>query len=510
MNARRSGLAVMLTTALVLASCGGRDDTATDDGGTGSDEAATTEATTEDAATEEASAADGGGDGEEVADDSGDDSATATEEATEAPSTDPCEGVTLEATDTGVTADTITVVTMADVESPLAPGLFKGAWDGAQAWADHINAAGGLGCRQIELIQWDAMLNGNETINGFLKGCESALAMVGTTVLFSSNVEDQQTCPDAAGNPIGIPDFAYLVTEPPHQCSANSFTLQRPGASCPYESGVRDFNVAIGAAKYLSENTNGGDARGIFLVPADLPSTIASSMPVIRGIEAAGVVNDGEFGVSGRQTQPEYAPIVQALQAAGSNFVYNGSDDQAMLKLRLEAEAQGVDPTTVTWMCSLSCYTPEFLDQGGESVEGTYVWMPFLPFTEADANPELSDFMAAIGQDFPASWGAGAWASGVLFEQVINDVVAESGPNGLTRQAVLDKARTITEFSANGMWGDTDFSTTLTQSNCFVVLQVQGGEFVRVFPEASGERQCDPTNLTSLSIDPAAEFAANN
>jgi ABC-type branched-subunit amino acid transport system substrate-binding protein len=496
------GIAVLLLAALFAASCGGRDDeTATDDAtdeATGAADGEATEVVTE-APTEDATE---------------DTDGTATGEATAAPTeetpADPCEGVTLEATDTGVTADTITVVAMADVESPLAPGLFKGAWDGVQAWADKLNSEGGLACRQIEVIQWDSMLNGNETINGFLKACESALAMVGTTVLFSSNTEDQQTCPDAAGNPVGVADFAYIVTEPAHQCSPNSLNLQRPGASCPYESGVRDYNVAIGAAKWLAENTNDGNTHGIFLIPSDLPSTIAASMPVVRGIEAAGVVNDGEFGVSGRLTQPEFAPFLQAMQAAGSNFAYNGSSDQAMLKLRLEAEAQGIDASTITWMCSLSCYTPQFLEQGGEAVEGTYVWTIFLPFNETDANPELADFMSAIGDPFPASWAAGAWATGVLFEEVINEIVAESGPNGITRQAVLDRARGVTGFNANGMWGDTDFTTTLTQTDCFVIMQIQNGEFVRIFPEEPGTRSCDPANLTALSIDPVEEYSKNN
>ena len=83
-------------------------------------------------------------------------------ESTEAPTTttaDPCAGVTLEATDTGVSADTITVVVMADVGSELAPGLFQGAIDGTKAWAKAVNASGGLGCRQVKVLEWDSKLN---------------------------------------------------------------------------------------------------------------------------------------------------------------------------------------------------------------------------------------------------------------------------------------------------------------------------------------------------------------
>ena len=499
--------AILALLALFAVACGGRDDepaadgnqpVETDDGGDDSsapvddaDDSTGDDNATDDDSTADDSAADESADGEP------------TEEPTEEPAADPCEGAALEATDIGVSEDTITVVVMADVGSPLAPGLFQGSMDGVNAWADHVNANGGLGCRQIEVVEWDAQINNNETVNGFLKACEEAVALVGTTVLFSSNTEDQQTCPDAAGNAIGVPDMAYLVTEPAHQCSPNSFTLQRPGASCPYEEGVRDFAVNIGAASTIAGQLD--EANGLFLIPSDLPSTIASSMPTIRGIEAGGVTSVGEFGVSGRATQADYTPIVQAVSDLGANFVYNGSNDQAMLKLQLEAAAQGLDASEVVWMCSLSCYTPDFIDQGGEAVDGTYVWTLFLPFDETDANQELADFIDAIGTPFPASWAAGAWASGVFFEDVINQIVAENGPNGITRQAILDTARTVTDFNANGMWGDTSFEGTLSQSPCYVILQVQGGEYVRVFPEARGERACDG-ELVELSIDPAAEY----
>src|SRR4051812_19771761 len=57
-----------------------------------------------------------------------------------------CEGQTLEATDVGVSADTITIETLADVGSPLAPGLFQANLDAVRAFAEKVNASGGLAC----------------------------------------------------------------------------------------------------------------------------------------------------------------------------------------------------------------------------------------------------------------------------------------------------------------------------------------------------------------------------
>ena len=83
-----------------------------------------------------------------------DDSSTSTEggstETTSA-ANKACEGVTLEATDTGVTADTITIQVTADTGSPLAPGLFQGNVDALKGFEKYINDNGGIGCRQLKV-----------------------------------------------------------------------------------------------------------------------------------------------------------------------------------------------------------------------------------------------------------------------------------------------------------------------------------------------------------------------
>ncbi|MEQ8841929.1 MAG: ABC transporter substrate-binding protein [Acidimicrobiales bacterium] len=462
-------LSAVLALGMLAAACGSDrdDDTATDAGDT----------TTTAAAPDEG---DGGDEGE------GGDDTTTTEAA---PETDPCEGVTLEATDTGVTEDTIKVIVMADVDSPLAPGLFAGSRDGVLAWADAVNANGGLACRQVEAEFHDSKLDGTQTVAGFLKACDSALALVGTTVLFGLDTADLNSCPNANGDPIGVADIAYITTEVPHQCSANSFHLSRPGATCPYEGGDREYTVATGAQEFLAESL-GVDFNGVFIVPADLPSTVASAVPITEGQAQAGVTWDAIFGASGAATQAEYGQYVAAIRENGSNYVYNGSNDQAMLKMKREAAVQGIDVDSITWLCSLSCYTPAFIEEGGADAEGVYVWMFFLPFEEADTNENLSAFLDGIGTDFPPAWAAGAWMDGLLFEQSVNRIVDRDGPNGVTRQSLLDELAATESFDAGGWVSPADFSTTNAIGNCFVLLQVQNGEYVRVQPTERGELDC--------------------
>ena len=425
--------------------------------------------------------------------------------ATEVPEVDPCEAVDLEATDIGITSDTITVLVMADVGSPLAPGLFQGSIDGVKAWAERLNSEGGLACRQIEVLEHDSAINPTETTNGFLVACEDAFALVGTTALFALDTTDLQSCPDAQGNEIGVPDFAYITTEPPHQCSVVTFATSRPNSECPYAGrGLRAAQSQVGHVQYILENEVSA-LNGVYLVPSDLPSTISSTMPQLRSFQEIGVVIDAEPGVSGFTTQSEYGAFIQVMRDNNSNFAYTGSDDQSMIKWRSEAEAQGLDSDSVVWMCQLACYTPSFLE-AGDLVENTYIWIWFLPFDEADTNQELADFMEAIDNPFPPAWAAGSWADGVLFEQVVNEIVAEGGPNSVTRQAVLDGARNLTSYDVNGWWSPADYTSTENIMPCFMMMQVQDGAFARVHPEERGELDCNPDNVISQTKDWGAEF----
>jgi ABC-type branched-subunit amino acid transport system substrate-binding protein len=429
--------------------------------------------------------------------------------ATTTTAKDLCEGVTLEATEIGVTADTITVTVMADVGSALAPGLFQGSIDAVKGWAEDVNAKGGVGCRQVKVEEADSKIDPSETTNGFLKGCAGSLAMVGTNALFALDVKDLETCPDKAGAATGIPDLPGLSVAPAQACSKVSYVVQVGGGSCPYSGqGPRDYDAGTGiyAFKWVVDNVIKAPPHGVGLMAPDIPSTKESSYASFtQAVQATNATVDGVFGVSGRDDQSTYAPYVLRLKDEGSNFAYPNSNDQAMIKWRNEALVQGLDPTTVTWYCSLSCYTDSF-KQAGDAVKGTYVGMNFLPFEEADVNEEMARYLAAV--DTPAGFGADSWAAAVLFEQVIQEIVETDGPNAITRKKVLETLATVTDFDANGMFGTIDIGNRLP-SKCFVVLQWDGSEFVRVHPTEKGTFDCDqPTAAKLTNFDAIAEYTA--
>ena len=407
-----------------------------------------------------------------------------------------------EATEVGVTADTITIEVMADVGASAAPGLFQGNHDALSAFEQYVNDNGGIACRQLEVTLWDTRLDADESLNGQIDACQNALALVGSNALFNPDVTPTATCPDRAGVETGIPDIAALANDINQRCNETTFLIQGVAETCDTLTGERIVTSFVGFTNYVLDQ-NDGDLRGLFMVPGDLPTTVQSATYLINAAEEAGVVWDSTLRVSGRDEQAAYTPRVQRVSADGSNFVYNGANDRAMVAMRQESAAQGLTGVDV-WACSQACYTRNFLETGGSDAEGTYVWMQFLPFEEADTNAAAQAYVDGVGIDNADSFGAQAFQAALLFEHVIDAIVATDGINGITRARMLEVLAETDDFTADG-WMGTEGKDLRGFGNCQVILQVQDGSFVRVFPEEEGTLHCDDANTVQQTLDPAVE-----
>jgi len=427
--------------------------------------------------------------------------------ATSSTTPNPCAGVTLQATDVGITPTDITLEVMADVGSPLAPGLFQGNLDAVSAFASYINANGGIACRQLKVRTWDSKLDPTESKNGLIDACSNAFAMVGNNALFNPDMSPATGCADKSGAATGLPDITALANDVNEECATKvEFNVQNVIPTCPVGTGVIPQTAQVGPTKWYIQQF--GALHGIYMIPADLPTTIRSSLSQADAQQQGGVSWDAKVKVSGADAQPAYTPRVQAAKAANSNYVYDGSNDVAMIRMRKEAEAQGLTSVKL-WACSLACYTQVFLQQGGTSVEGTYLWIQFLPYEEASYNAADQAFVTAIGNKI-TSWGANAWQAGMAFQEAVNAVVAKSGPNGVTRAAVLAALKGLNNFTADGWLGTVPkaLQGPVQFSPCYMIMKVQGGKFVRVYPTKPGTLDCTPSNVTTINIDPIAEANA--
>jgi Periplasmic binding protein len=425
---------------------------------------------------------------------------------TAADSSGACKTAKLTSPEVGVTPKTITVTVVADVNNSIRPGLFKGSWDGMKAWGEYINSKGGLACRKVVVKQGDSKLSPTDATNAVAAACADSVALVGTTALFLQDVTSMETCKDKAGAVTGIPDLALLQTESAQQCSPISFPALGLAASCPYSgSGQRTFRVGYTAPDYYFAKFGADALHGVFVIPKDLPSTIAATMPGIRAQNKMGVKSDAEFGKSGTAIQTDYTEVAQALKSHKSTYARNGLDYKGTVLMRKEAQVQGVD-TVKVWDCTTQCYDKRLIQEGGKAVEGQYVWLNSLPFEDKGSNPELDAFLKYVKS--PDGFSLQAWVSGEIFARAVEDAIsANNGDlNSITRVKLLKAVRAMHDFDANGLVPKIDVGRKIG-SACVVGMQVQNGKFVRVDPTTPGTFDCDGDKpAMTITVDPATEY----
>ncbi|MDQ6854068.1 MAG: ABC transporter substrate-binding protein [Actinomycetota bacterium] len=406
--------------------------------------------------------------------------------------------------DIGVTASTIRIAVIADVDNGARPGLFQGVVNGVNAFAKYQNGHGKLAGRNVQVDFIDSKLSADEARNAVIKACQEDFAIVGTSALFLNNVGPLEQCVDKAGQAVGLPDIPTLQTEVAHQCSAISFPVIASGLDCSTrDAHPQTYTARVGQIQYFK--TKNKDLHGEWVIPSDLKSTVNATTPVAMGEQKAGVKADEDlFKISALATQSDYTPVAAAIKQHNSTYAESISDYKSSVQLRKESKVQGVTSVKV-WGCALQCYDAKFLSEGGADVDGQYSSLFFVPFEEAKQNKSVNAFLKAIGGASKADgFAAQAWTAGLFFRDVVNNVVKANGNNGLTRARFLEEAAKIHDFKAEvggqGMLGPTDVGGKQL-NGCFVLTQVKNGKYVRVFPKEKGTLNCDSKNVVKLQLD---------
>lgn len=407
------------------------------------------------------------------------------------------------ATDVGITAKEIRIAVVADVDNPIAPNLFKGSADAVRGFAKYINANGGLAGRRLVVEFLDSKLNPNETRNAQIAACEKAFAMVGTSAVFLTSVDDMRNCKDSTGAATGIPDIPFVTTALVHQCSDQSFPMAPPQVLCETKDQNPQTFQANVARGYYFQKKYGDDLHGVYVFGSDSKSARDASFASLGQLRAIGIASDEDFDRSGFAQQPEYTPVVQAIKNHDSNYAQCTGAYTCTVLLRKEAAIQGVTDQVKVWDCSVQCYDRKFLAEGGRDVEGQYVDTLFLPFLdpkELKANKMLANFVKYTGKGKVDGFGAYAWSAGVAFRDAVNAVVEKDGVNGLTRAALFEALNDIHGFDADGMFGKIDLAGRKA-TTCHVLMQVRNGKYVRVEPTKRGTFQCADRNVIEVKLD---------
>jgi hypothetical protein len=414
----------------------------------------------------------------------------------------------LQASENGVTEDTITVTVVAAIEVPGFPGLFQGNHDGVDAWADYVNNSCKpkntcLAGRKVVVKHVDSKLSGDEARAGFRQAGEDSLALIGTGVMLLQNFDDITQCTDKAGEATGLPDFGVTTTEPNEQCAPSNFAINPASLQCDtYGQHPQKYIVNMGPVRYYVKKF--GKLKGGFLYPSDSASAKNAQVPIFHAEGEHGIDIVVEQDVSALAPQSAYTSVAGALRDNGATYAKSGLAFDSTVKMRKEAATQGVDMKV--WDCSLQCYDKKLVaPENVDAVEGQYVYIPFLPFlgknSEAKLNKMLQTYLKYTKKNGGAQDGFSiqAFAMGLFVQQAIEDAI-KGDNNALTRKALLDAAAKIHDFDAGGMLAPVDVGGK-KPNTCFILNQVKNGEFVRVFPKKKGTFDCNKKNGAKITED---------
>lgn len=410
--------------------------------------------------------------------------ATPTPTITPTPSPTPQSGATavptaLPVLQPGLSSDSIRIAVIADVDTGgTVDGLFRDAWTGTAAWAEAVNAAGGLGDRKVKIVTLDTSLfNHRNVLDVVCKG--DYFAIVG-----GQSLRDFDGAELLGTEECNLADFPSDVHGARRAESPNTF-LPNPI--------FNNFRQA-GPARWLAEEyPDSIDSVTVF--PFDElqlgnETERLREMLVGEGLTINSLPTDLEEGPSERV-------LVRYEEFETQAMVWN-ADPQRLIELLREFGANDIEPTWV--LCELACYSEQFLRDGGSAVEGVYTWIPHSPFLSPSAAGELIDYQFWLRQFAPdIGWsevGLQAWMAGRLFEESFNRVL-QVEPEAPTREQLISAARSIVSFDAGGILPLTNPAERVP-TPCFALMVVENGRWEQAYPLPPRDLDCSGDNLYGL------------
>lgn len=413
-------------------------------------------------------------------------------------------------------------------------GGSEAAWLAMRAWAQAVNSSGGLGGRDVEVVLFDANVFDHRA--AVERACQSDIfALVGSYALFDGDGADL-----LSGESCLLPDFPAAALSPARRESPVTF-VSNPTSNALWQAGP---------ARYLSERFPAAAAAAGTVV-LDMPVAFYRAQRDIEGASAGGF--NFAFEATTDVIDADYDALAAAMLDAGVLGIAWSADRNRLMEL-LEARARlsggllalepagpGRDsaappegnppdgarsqdagaasadgPTFI--LCSAECYSQSWAAEVAELGSDLWVSIGMLPFEEPGDNVELVRYVLFLRETVDAEAevdliGLSSWASALLFEEAVNRAMFTSG-GGLSRELVIEAARTITAWDGRGLHGLTNPAEGIP-SACFILVSPTPSGWIRRHPATPGTMDCDPDNLVdlvesaTLGLDPGRPAPAN-
>ena len=363
------------------------------------------------------------------------------------------------ATDTGVTANEITLAAIADVTGPQ-PGLFKSAHQAMQALVAYANSEGGIFGRQLKVDLIDSQTTSGGNRAATIEACEKAFAMVGSMSAFDDGgVEPGEEC--------GIPDLSAIPTNPTRALASNQFAA--------YPNGPDEY--IIGPAKYIKQKyPEAAESAAFFWLNAAVTRSTAERR--IAVYEDLGY----NFKIK-REVQvleANYGPYVLEMRQEGIEYVSMVGDFQSISRFLKAMRQQNYFPTVREW--DSVAYDPDFLDSAGPAAEDSRIYLNTNLLEEINSNKEMQLYAGWLNRVAPGAepdyFGLYAWSAGRMFVKAATDV----GPK-LTREKLMDVLNDLHSWDGYGLHAAHDIGRQIP-SPCYLYVQVRNGRFARETPSS--------------------------
>jgi ABC-type branched-subunit amino acid transport system substrate-binding protein len=372
------------------------------------------------------------------------------------------------ATDVGVTATSITVGNVSDIGGPV-PGLFAGGPLGTQAYFNYINSQGGVFGRKVHLVTSDDSLQCSQNEADYSNLIHSVFAFVG-----SWSLDDNCGAQVVQGHPNVPLVQTYL--------SSQMAALPDAFGEAPYTA-----NIYSGPWLYFKQKYP-NDIGAVGTIVGNQASAVAAWQHLKTGLQSLGYGKTVFYEDDFPPAQSNFTADVIRMKADNVKFVVLSSvnaPDAAIFAS--EAAEQGFKPDV--WVCPV-CYFGGYISQSGgaANVANQYAYVNTAAFLKDPSVPEVGTFLNWLHQTnpnfVPDEFAAYSWANAALFVHAIQSV----GPD-LTQAKVLAALKSTSVFNANGMVTSAGIGAR-SPSNCYNILQIQGGNWSKVSDPSSGFR-CD-------------------
>lgn len=361
------------------------------------------------------------------------------------------------ATDVGITNTEIHIGVIADLTG-VVPGLFKAAPEAVKAYAAMVNENGGINGRQLVVDEYDTGTSDNGNRLAYEKACGEVFASVGSESAFDTGgYEAVEAC--------GFPHLAGFTTDP----EVDKFPFVLPRSSETW--------TGIGAGRWLAGQFPDAVQNAVSIYGQQAAAERGAAT-VREARSTVGWNYIYELGVS--PLESNYTPHVLEMKNRGVQAFTITVDMNNIVRLMKALREQSYE--VVVADASGQAYQQSFLDAAGPAANGAYIALDHIPLEERDEVPAMDDYITwleKVSPDTPPSQnGLRAWSMAMLFTEAAEAV----GPE-LTRAALIEQVTGMTDWDADGLFPPRNLGQEIPDQSCFVMVQVQDEEYVRVFPE---------------------------